>query len=814
MILAEKTHTLIALILLTTLLLLTTSQLTNASQLPDEFHPIILYDADMVDTLRARIERPPYSNWWQTMQNMLSWIINYNFSGATELHKSRYSKMLAFAYILTEDEQYAEKALEGLSLIDVNGNWGGSNNYYAHADPLTFYCETYDMLKGANYPFGGNETYIRESIGYKADEFHYNWLITYLYTNNWRIRYFAALGTAALTLPDNFFAEYWHDHAETEVRGIFQDYQCVGDGAWAEGPYYFMYSAQVYLPYLIPFHHYVTGADLINETIVQASHDWSWKIRMPDSRRPNYEDSHLHYFFSHWFAPISTNNSEIYQWDFQSIPEGSNLYADNYWIPDAISYYDDTLPAQEPDIEPTVFMPEAGNMVFRSGWGAEDIYLFMIGEHGAARVNGQGHDHPDATSFLLYAYDEYLGLDAGYVSWNHRTYVNKAKNHNLILVDGQGPPSPTSSAAGDVDAYLTSFHDLGNLQYCEVSANYQNADIVRSVLFVDKEYFIIRDRLESSNNRTYNWRLHGNGGETSGGNFEQTNFRTLWSRDDAKLFSAVRSTESLTYSAPVDTHSFAWEQVLTHNTQDVQAYGDDVDFLTLLQPLEVGASEPPMEDIAFPEGAAFKIDSSLSITCTNGNNYTLEESVTGLPTVASNAGILFCDFSGGVPSKFFLKDGNTLTFDGVEYFFSDEEIIFSLVREGIEWEGYIGSLVETEISLYIGTPNAPEITFNGDPLTVSYINNIATFSVPGSGNLAVTLTILPPENVEIEYMPNEITLAWSGSAFATSYNIYRSDIPYFTPGTENLIGSTPDTTFADSQAQGEKYFYKVTAVAE
>ena len=175
---------------------------------------------------------------------------------------------------------------------------------------------------------------------------------------------------------------------------------------------------------------------------------------------------------------------------------------------------------------------------------------------------------------------------------------------------------------------------------------------------------------------------------------------------------------------------------------------------------------------------------------------------------------LFCDFSGDEPAKFFLKPGQSLICNDIEYFTSDTEIIFSLVREGTEWEGYIGSRGEAEISLYIGTPEAPEITFNGNPVTITYNDNTATFTVSGDGLLTVSTSLLPPDDVLIEFSSAVVTLTWMEMAGADSYNIYRSDAPYFTPGVEHLIGSSTDTTFADSQAQGEKYFYKVTGVTE
>lgn len=799
-------------LLLSLIALIIPIQNALASDLPDESHPCILYTQDMVDTLRARITREPYSRWWGTVQNMLTWIINFNFTNASELEKSRYSKLLAFAYVMTGNSAYAAKALEGLSLINPSGNWGGTSNYEAQADPLTFYCETYDMLKGSGYPMGTAETTIRTAIATKASEFYNNVLITLLYTNNWRARYFAALGIAAFTLADNGSAESWHDKAETQMRSMFETYQGVGEGAWAEGPYYLMYSARIYLPYMIAFNRMITGTDIINETSVREVHDWSWMTRMPDSRRPNIEDSHLHYFFPGYLPPVDDIHPEYYQWDFQNAPDIDSLYAENYWIPDGVSYYDDTLPAQEPDIAPTIFLPESGNMIFRSDWNTDAVYMLLIGEQGNARIAGQGHDHPDATSFILSAYGEYLALDAGYVSWDHRSYVNKAKNHSLILIDGQGPPAPTSSAAGDADAYLRYFYDLGDMQFCEDSTFYQNTEVRRAVLFVDKEYFLIRDKIESSVNHTYDWRLHGNGGETSGGTFTLTGDLACWARTNASLYASTDANNIVTYSSSADTHSFAWEQVLKHRTYNAQVTGTNVDFLSIVYPVPAMSPVPEMQILDFAAGPAYKLSDGIAVSNNTGGSYTLTQTVSGFSTVTSDADFLYCGFQEAEPIRFHISKGSSLSIGGNSYFSSTGQIIFALDRLGVQWNGYAIALAGAQITLRIGTPSQPEILFNGQPVTANYYNGHAIFVISGYGYLQVNIALESPEDLGIQYLNNSVTLQWEEVPLALSYNIFRSSEAYFTPSASTLIANTNSSTWTDANVTGVKYFYKVTSV--
>ena len=787
----------------------------GASNLPPETHPCILYaDQEMIDTILDRLTREPYAGWWDEVDGMLSWIVNINFSTATELQKSRYSKLLAFGYVMTDSLLYAEKALEGLSLIDPDGNWGGSSNYYAHADPMTFYCETYDILKGAGYPIGEAESYIRDSIAEKADEFYNNIIMFLLYHNNWRIRYYAALGTAAFTLADHPDAEIWHDMAEANVRGVFYTHQGVGEGAWAEGPYYQMYSARIYMPYLITFNRLITTDDMLNEEPVQAVHDWNWMIRTPDSQRPNYEDSQLEFFFSDYFAPVTEVNSEIFQWDFLNVPDPDDLNATTYWIPDAICYYDDTYPAEPPDIEPTIFLPESGNMIFRSGWDTDDIYFFLIGEHGDARIKGEAHDHPDGTSFILCAYGEYLGLDAGYISWGNRSSVNKALNHSLILVDGQGPSTPTSSASSNEDSYLKNYYDIGGLQFCTDSTFYQNTSIRRDVLFVDKELFVIRDRVDASATHTYNWRLHGNGGETSGGAFELNDNIGKWERENASLYAGVDAEISLSFSTTPDTHSFSYLEILTHSTLDAECTAEDIDFLSILHPIPAGAAEPVIESLDFSNGSAFKLGNGVAASNSTGQIFTVPESQTGFPSFTALADFLYCGFAYDELDKFDMHYGQVLICDGFECFSSEIPINFSLVKSGLTWQAYISGSGQFSINLYIGSPEEPGITYNGDPVEFTYQNGTATIELTDKGLLEITIPISTVENVRIAIANGLPVITWDPVFGASSYKIYRDTTPYFTPSPANLVDSSSENTWTESEGITDNYFYVVTAVYE
>ena len=169
-------------------------------------------------------------------------------------------------------------------------------------------------------------------------------------------------------------------------------------------------------------------------------------------------------------------------------------------------------------------MPGAGDAVMRSDWTEDATYMLLRGEHGRVRAHGLGHEHPDETSFILYAGGEMLAVDAGYINFPNHHKVNSGRNHNVVLVNGKGPPlfmAGNASIGGGNDAFLQRFYASDFMDYAEVVAQYQDTDVMRRVMFIGKRYFAVADELSSTGENHFEWRLHGNGGGTSGGTYQR-----------------------------------------------------------------------------------------------------------------------------------------------------------------------------------------------------------------------------------------------------------------------------------------------------
>jgi len=104
------------------------------------------------------------------------------------------------------------------------------------------------------------------------------------------------------------------------------------------------------------------------------------------------------------------------------------------------------------------------------------------------------------------------------------------------------------------------------------------------------------------------------------------------------------------------------------------------------------------------------------------------------------------------------------------------------------------------------TANSPCIDA-GDPASPSDPDS----TIADIGVYYFDQTPSPITDLRITIQGNDIILQWSPAAGAASYNVYRSEQPYFAGSAGNLIGNTVGTVFGDENAlEGENYFYRIT----
>ena len=92
--------------------------------------------------------------------------------------------------------------------------------------------------------------------------------------------------------------------------------------------------------------------------------------------------------------------------------------------------------------ENIIYMPYSGNTILR-GHNNQSPYLHINGKNGHARLAAGAHDQADVSHFEIGFGKHRLSLEGGYAGWNYRYDINKAENHNIILINGFGPKPPS-----------------------------------------------------------------------------------------------------------------------------------------------------------------------------------------------------------------------------------------------------------------------------------------------------------------------------------------------------------------------------------
>ena len=125
-------------------------------------------------------------------------------------------------------------------------------------------------------------------------------------------------------------------------------------------------------------------------------------------------------------------------------------------------------------------------------------------------VGGTGHNHPEQGHFVIHGRGEMLAHDPGY------TYEKLTRNHNTILVDGQGQyadgemwPRPKPGRAR-----ITGLVNEG--EFSIVAANPADAyppelglvRFDRTIVLAGRDLVVVHDRLEADRPRSFSWLLH------------------------------------------------------------------------------------------------------------------------------------------------------------------------------------------------------------------------------------------------------------------------------------------------------------------
>lgn len=179
------------------------------------------------------------------------------------------------------------------------------------------------------------------------------------------------------------------------------------------------------------------------------------------------------------------------------------------WLlgPDGLQAYD-ALAAHEPAALSRAF-PDGGYYVLRDGWTRAANYMLIDGgPHGAAALN-YGHAHADALAFDLAAAGRTLLVDPGTYTYTGasewRDHFRRSQAHNTLTIDDESSSVPAGPfrwqhvAHARTDAWRTTarfdYFAAAHDGYQRLAAPATHA---RSVLFLKRDYWLMRDRVETT----------------------------------------------------------------------------------------------------------------------------------------------------------------------------------------------------------------------------------------------------------------------------------------------------------------------------
>jgi len=176
------------------------------------------------------------------------------------------------------------------------------------------------------------------------------------------------------------------------------------------------------------------------------------------------------------------------------------------------------LPAPKPlsELPAQRFFRDIGWVSMHSALGKpeEDIQItFKSSPYGSF-----SHSHADQNAFILNAFGEGLAINSAYREFHrsphHTQWTWQTKSKNDLLIDGLGQKAQDKNAKGKITRFETGSRYVWTTGDATIA--YQEGQIerdrvqrvTRDIVFIDKRYLLVRDRVELSTPGKISWLLH------------------------------------------------------------------------------------------------------------------------------------------------------------------------------------------------------------------------------------------------------------------------------------------------------------------
>lgn len=441
-----------------------------------------------------------------------------------ELNRHQYFTTLGQAYWLTADERYAQTFAAHLeSWMDQNPPKLGIN----WASSLEVAFRSISWLWGLY--FFKDSSSLSSQIFLRALRFLYlharhleTYLSTYFSPNTHLTGEALGLFYLGVLLPEYKESARWRN---TGRRILLEQLpiQVRPDGVYFEqSSYYHRYTADFYIHFLILAR---ANGEVVSNAVddrLRSLLDHLMYITRPDGTTPLLGDDDGGRLTmldrrpaNDFRATLSTGAALFGRPEYKFVAGGPA--EETLWLLGVAGLQSlDQITAKEPAKQSVAF-ESGGYYVMRDGWTTKANYLlFDCGPHGQANC---GHAHADALAFELAANGRTLLVDPGTYTYTGtkelRDWFRSSLAHNTMTVDRQsssvvaGPFSWKSIARCQRLAWISQdrFDYVAGAHDGYPMMSYPAAH-ERGILFLKRDYWVIRDRLKSAGERSVDLWFH------------------------------------------------------------------------------------------------------------------------------------------------------------------------------------------------------------------------------------------------------------------------------------------------------------------
>ena len=454
---------------------------------------------------------------------------------------------LSLTYLLTKQEKFLNQAKRWLLTGIGYKDWGHAHlvNVDLSASWLLFgYSLSFDWI--GEYLNNDEKVIVENKIlkqariiyDYAIREQGNSWSTQYWQNHNWIN--FTGLAAAGYLLREKYpEANEWIEHCKKNFEIVFN--AMPEDGSDYEGVVYWRYGASWLF---IAAHLFkVQGEKDYYRTNEFLKNTFYYRLYQSTAELDeiiNFGDCHDrrsgHSAAVYYKVASEYNNGHAQK--LGNIVIDKFLYREQYEskvkpgiLPEAwleLLWYSPEIKEEEFDNLPLVkYWDDLGLLVIKNSWNeGGTTFSFKCSQPGGKRqwkisqeIDKKNnwktrclmHQHADNNSFILHGFGEYQALDEGY------SRQIKVSDHNMILVDGQGYETENlddiwveNKNIGEVKEFLNS----KELTYIcgETAPLYKKSlnmkRIRRHVITSMRNYYIVIDELDSTDEHNYSWNIH------------------------------------------------------------------------------------------------------------------------------------------------------------------------------------------------------------------------------------------------------------------------------------------------------------------